>query len=385
MTQPLIVESTEGAGIRDAAQRLHPLFERVAQLYLQRSDVRDLFPEYQKLLGWLRAAPHLDPINRICRIDGTNSESARYRVLEMNAVCPGGVTFVPRMHRHWSTQIDTADVSSAARQRLVEDRLLFARALQTCHREQFGTNARSAFIVTLRGRFDIEVAEMIEDLTALGVETTTVDARAIRLREGLVVDDRGRRADLVYSNLDQLDLITDPDLEHYLDAAVSGQACFVNPLLSQCIIGDKRCLAVLSAPAFATDFDPAERALLEAHIPWTRVLDRHDTALLDHLDANQGRFVLKPANRLGGDGVVIGARTARSAWRAALFNSAKVGGYVAQEYCPLPTVPGHPDLAVGLDTFLFNGQFAGYFARCSTDAVINVTSGGYCLPVIEHA
>ncbi|MGW4241189.1 hypothetical protein [Nocardia sp. NPDC004722] len=385
LTQPLIVDPGEGTRIRETAQRLHPLFERVARLYLQRPDVRSLFPAYEPLWDWLRVAGQLDPINRICRLDGTTSDPSRYRVLEMNAVCPGGVTFVPRMHRHWNAQVDVPDTPAASRQPLVEDSVLFARTLLACHREQFGTEARTAFIVTLRGRFDVEVAEMIEDLTALNVQTTAVDARTVQLRGDAVVDDRGRRADLVYANLDQLDLITDPDLERYFAAAVSGRACFVNPPLSQCIIGDKRCLAVLSDPAFATDFDAAEQALLAAHIPWTRVLDRTDTALLDRLDADQDRFVLKPANRLGGDGVVLGTRCARSTWRAALRHAATTGGYVAQEYCPLPTVPGYPDLTVGLDTFLFNGQFAGYMARCSTDPVINVAAGGYCLPVIEYA
>ncbi|MEV6071912.1 hypothetical protein AB0L82_35685 [Nocardia sp. NPDC052001] len=220
--------------------------------------------------------------------------------------------------------------------------MLFARALLACHREQFGTEARSAFVVTLRGRYDLEVTEMLEDLRTLGVDAVTVDARSVRRSAGAVVDDRGRRADLVYASLDQLDLIHDPDLTTYFDAMTSGNAYFVNPLLSQCIIGDKRALSVMADPVFGDHFDSAERNFIERHVPWTRLVDSTDTKLLETLDADREGFVLKPANRLCGEGVVVGPATTQSDWRTALSAAAAAGTYLAQKYCPMPALGGDP-------------------------------------------
>ncbi|WP_194852948.1 circularly permuted type 2 ATP-grasp protein [Nocardia sp. SYP-A9097] len=295
----------------------------------------------------------LSPLNRICRIDGILDSAGRFRVLEANAVCPGGIAFAPRAHEIWRAVVGLPDGVSERAQPLLTDPRLFARSLVDCHREQFGRDPTTAVIVTLSSRYHQEVSEMIEDLQALGVDASTADARTIRLREDRVVDQRGRRVDLVYANVDQLDLITDPDLTSYLDAAVSGVACFVNPLLSQCIIGDKRALAIMWDPRFADYFNAAERALITEFIPATRLVLR-DRDLLDLLERARDRLVLKPANRLCGEGVVIGPGTTPAAWRTALRRAAVSGAHVVQEYCPLPQLPGHNGLQLGMDGFVFN-------------------------------
>ncbi|WP_141692174.1 hypothetical protein [Nocardia brasiliensis] len=383
LAEPLIIDAATGSQVRDVAQRLHPLLERVAHLYSTEAAVRDGFPEYEPLARWLSHAHPLDPINRICRLDGIVSRAGVYKVIESNAVCPAGVAAVPRIHHIWREVFAAPELPPSRPQPLVEDHPRFAQALLACHREQFGSEARSAFVVTLRGRYQAEVPEIVQDLGALGVEAVTVDARSVRLHAGAVVDGRGRQADLVYANLDQHDLITDPELSGYFAAAVSGTACFVNPLLSQCIIGDKRALAVLSDPAFGAHFDDSEREFLDIHVPWTRLITRSDDTLLATLEADRDRFVLKPANRLCGEGVIVGEFVTQSQWRVAL-SEATAGAYVAQEYCAPPFLAAHPELAVGLDVYLFNAEFVGYMARCSQNPVLNAAVGGRFLPVLEE-
>jgi uncharacterized circularly permuted ATP-grasp superfamily protein len=150
-------------------------------------------------------------------------------------------------------------------------------------------------------------------------------------------------------------------------------------------------LAVLSDEQNAEMFTADERAAIDAHIPWTRVVEeRHtrfhdqDIDLIPFVAANQDRLVLKPNDEYGGSGILLGWELAADEWEAGV-RRALTEPYIVQERILLPTEP-YPALVEGrvvvrdriIDTapFVFHGAFMdGCLTRLSSDPLVNVTAG----------
>jgi hypothetical protein len=104
------------------------------------------------------------------------------------------------------------------------------------------------------------------------------------------------------------------------------------------MLSDKRNLALLSQHAASARYSPEEQALIEAHVPWTRLVAPGEVdyggemrPLVELLTADQGRFVLKQANAFGGKGVVLGRFASPELWRHTLDKAVASRAWVAQE------------------------------------------------------
>jgi hypothetical protein len=104
------------------------------------------------------------------------------------------------------------------------------------------------------------------------------------------------------------------------------------------ILGTKRNLALLSQNAASGRFSDAERAFVEAHIPWTRLVspeaveyEGETRQLSDLAVARQDRFVLKKGESVGGKDVLMGRTAHPEEWRQALDTAMAKGDWVVQE------------------------------------------------------
>lgn len=84
---------------------------------------------------------------------------------------------------------------------------------------------------------------------------------------------------------------------------------------------------------------PSENDFVARHLPWTRELapgsvEFHgsDYELLELARLQQRRFVLKPANACGGNGVVFGRAVTQCEWESRLRAACTTGPHVLQEY-----------------------------------------------------
>lgn len=105
------------------------------------------------------------------------------------------------------------------------------------------------------------------------------------------------------------------------------------------ILGDKRNLALLSAHADSDRFDDAERAIIRAHIPWTREVTAGETShagetvsLPGFLLAHREALVLKAAFGSKGKEVQVGRHTPPEVWERLILAALKIGGWVVQEH-----------------------------------------------------
>jgi hypothetical protein len=181
-----------------------------------------------------------------------------------------------------------------------------------------------------------------------------------------------------------------------LDAYRAGAICMVNSFRSK-LIHKKALFAVLTDLRRAALFTNEEQEAIRKHVPWTRLVRPGKTDyfgkeidLLEYINANRDKLVLKPNDDYGGHGITIGWNSDEIRWEEALRSALVNGDYLAQERVPTAreTFPalkddGTIDFAeqlVDLDPLLFNGKVRSAFTRLSSTELANVSSGGGMVP-----
>src|SRR5207302_1821676 len=192
-----------------------------------------------------------------------------------------------------------------------------------------------------------------------------------------------------------------PLMAALLAALVRGYAaravCVANSL--RCKIPHKKAFfAVLTDERNRELFTPAERELIQRHVPWTRLLGDVKTTcesqpieLLEYVRGRRTDFVLKPNDDYGGAGVTLGWETDEHEWDAELQRALadRERAWVVQkriavrrEIFPMQTDAGVQmrDMLVDIAPYLFRGRMAGFLTRLSATGLANVTSGGGQVP-----
>jgi uncharacterized circularly permuted ATP-grasp superfamily protein len=223
-------------------------------------------------------------------------------------------------------------------------------------------------------------------------ECIIADPRQIEYRHGLLLVDGITPIQLIYKRVLISELVEREGLHHPVIRAVQdGNVCMVNPFRCK-LLHKKASLAVLSDEANAALFTPAERAAIQRHIPWTRVVrerrtlyENREIDLLPFLSQNKDQFVLKPNDEYGGKGIVLGWEVNQSQWDAALKTALEEPSII-QKRVPLPKEP-YPSLVDGqihiydrmTDTnpyIWYGDHVSGCLTRLSTVELLNVTAGG---------
>lgn len=181
-----------------------------------------------------------------------------------------------------------------------------------------------------------------------------------------------------------------------LNAYRAGAICMVNSFRSK-LIHKKALFAVLTDARRAGLFSTEEREAIRAHVPWTRLVRAEksdyfgtEVDLVDYIQANKEKLVLKPNDDYGGHGITIGWNAEDSTWDDALQAALADGDYLVQERVPTAreTFPALQDdgsiefaeQLVDLDPLLFNGKVKSAFTRLSFSELANVSSGGGMVP-----
>lgn len=228
-------------------------------------------------------------------------------------------------------------------------------------------------------------------LRAIGVPVFIGDPRDAEYANG-VLTIAGTPVTLIYKRVLIDELVQECGVDSPVVRAVQdGAVCMVNPFRCK-LLHKKASLAVVSDERFAPLFTSEERAVVAAHVPWTRVVEERMTEhggaqvdLLPFVRAHREQLVLKPNDDYGGKGIVLGWTVSDDEWNASLM-TALVHPYIVQQRVVLPTEP-YPAWVDGrlhigdrmVDTAPFLVQQAvvdGCLTRIATDPLLNVTSGG---------
>ena len=185
---------------------------------------------------------------------------------------------------------------------------------------------------------------------------------------------------------------TDDDVDRraLVDAYTAKAVCVANTL--RCKIPHKKSFfAVLTDERYATLFSAAERDVISAHVPWTRLV--HED-LADHIRSRRQQLVLKPNDEYGGSGVTLGWESDEGTWDATIERALRAyqtanRAWIVQERINIrrEVFPAcrdegvvERDMLVDFAPYLFRGRLAGFLTRLSATGLANVTSGGGQVP-----
>jgi uncharacterized circularly permuted ATP-grasp superfamily protein len=224
-----------------------------------------------------------------------------------------------------------------------------------------------------------------------GIECMIGDPRATEYREGRLLLE-GRPVDLIYKRVLTHELVETMGLDNQVLRALRERAvCLVNPPACK-VLHKKASLAVLSDERNAHLYDGDARRAIDAHVPWTRVVEERKTTidgtaidLVPWIADHRDELVLKPNDDYGGKGIVLGWEAAPDTWRTAL-RTALDTPYIVQRRITLEREP-YPSLVDGrvvfaermVDTapYVAHGEYVdGCLTRLSTASLLNVTAGG---------
>lgn len=136
-------------------------------------------------------------------------------------------------------------------------------------------------------------------------------------------------------------------------------------------------------------------SVLGKHCPeiiQTRIFASLTNEEIRDLQENKNRYVLKPTDEYGGHGVVLGIEATQTEWEHSVRSIAEERKpFVVQSYVPADTSPFFKfeegkvvchEVPTCYSFWVFNGEFAGAFARKSKSKIINVHQGGAFVPVL---
>jgi len=383
--------------VKHAVGALSRVLDRFCDAYPQDAALREelaLSPMEDSLI---RIDPGFPRPMRICRLDAFMT-GYDVKFLEFNADSPAGTGYTDILHAGLSSTIDLPRV-----------RQEFEMAYTPILPELIGT-LTDAYAHVRAGHPDLperptlalvdsedspsvpEFRIICAAARATGLEALHATLDELRY-DGSTLSAGGEPIHLVYRRA----LLEDLDQSDLVAAARDGRVCVVNPFRSR-VANNKKLFALFCDPRFEHLIEGDEREVIDATIPWTRILRPGRTNygdwqidLLPFVADNRERLVLKPASDYGGHNVALGIETSQEAWQATLDEHAERADFIVQEYLPVPeemfpTIEdGHVHMRLkhfNINPFGIGGRYAGSITRISDRAVINVSAGGGLLPSV---
>jgi hypothetical protein len=266
------------------------------------------------------------------------------------------------------------------------------RALLARYREDGGTKERPSIALVHRDG-DSQRPELLH--LARAWQARGHDARCVVVAD---VDD-GVAADVYYRHIFASRVAPTGRFAQLLRAARTHHVYneVAAPLEEKALLAVVSQAAVDDVLAGLVGFDAADRAAVQAHVPWTRVVkdgavvDEHGARvdLVPLLRARPADFVLKKSHDFGGKSVVLGDRC--DDWFGAIDAALAAGDTVVQRRVHAPTarlcvatVDAAADVDVTVDASAYASAGAdvdvddrgGCVSRAAASPIVNIQSGG---------
>jgi hypothetical protein len=185
---------------------------------------------------------------------------------------------------------------------------------------------------------------MADCLTKFGLAAVACHAGQVTSRDGHVFV-AGQHVDVVYRFIQLSDLLDGPDapalVEPIIAACEQGKVALVSSF-SAGAFASKSSLALLYDDEVHGALAPAERALVDRLLPWTKRLRRGDAFvagervdLLQYTLEHQAELVLKPTLLYSGHGIVPGWTVDHQTWESAVRSGLGEGFVVQRRVRPL--------------------------------------------------
>ncbi len=300
-------------------------------------------PEEQE---WIRFEGQLSAGSTISRVDGflvpeQVSESG-YQIVELNVDSPGGAAFLDRcaslventpLWREFSRSVPggTPRLTTHLYPHLENCWQRYRKEHPGLESEQEKPRIAIVDWITVSTHREFEL--LADGLQARGFPALVADPRELEFRGGRLRCFDGKPIDLVYRRVLVEDLLRDPaGSRALLDACRANRVCVVNSFASKPLTV-KSLLALFHDHRAQELLDGSDLRFLRTLVPLTLRLTRETER---RIQREQERFVLKPADGWGAQGLHLGWRCSRQEWNEHLKRCLALGGYIAQERVPIP-------------------------------------------------
>lgn len=299
-----------------------------------------------------------------CRFDLAGSRLGEVRVLEVGGDFPGGLPTSGRLNGYWRRTAGVGPLVAGYPPARIEDPGWQIDGLVDLAAERG---------VDPNGRIGLLVARELHPLPELDLLRAQI--RRLGLDPVCLAADDPAAAELTVALLMYPNTPFVTETARYatlLDRIADGHLVTFNGVLGRFVGANKLTLAVLSDPRFAGLFTAAQRAAIDALVPWSRKVGDGVTAA-EAVERRAGVVLKSPFDAIS-DGVVLGREQTDEDWATLLAGDP---GWLLQEYVPeqaLRTDAGvfHRTLGVAF----LAGRPAGHTARLSGSLRATLTPGG---------
>jgi glutathionylspermidine synthase len=383
--------------VKRAVACLSLVLDRFCDAYADDERLREELAVPPREDALIRLDPGYSRPLKICRLDAF-LQGYDVKFLEFNADSPAGIGYTDVLHEGLVEAIDLPRVDAEFETAYAPMLPVLIETLLDAYRDLRGERSELPEQPRL-ALVDAEGSPSVPEFRIICAAARRAGVEALHGTldeveyDGSLLRVRDEPVHLVYRRA----LLEDCPEGDLVAAARDRRAAIVNPFRAR-VANNKKLFALLQDPRFAHLVEPRERRVIDETIPWTRVLrDGREhygdwvVDLLPFVSDNRERLVLKPASDYGGHGVSLGMETEQAAWDRLIEDHVEEGGFVVQEYVPVPeemfpTVEdGHVQMRLkrfNINPFGIGGRYAGMITRISDRAVINVSAGGGLLPSV---
>jgi hypothetical protein len=397
--RPHFVAEADFARITDICETVWSAIQKVKDAAIVDSTIVDDLGITEVERDLVAIDPGYKAVSPTSRLDSFLTDSA-YSFVELNGESPAGIAYADAAYDIFSSLPVMQKFSAEYNLRPLYGRRFMLDVLVDSYKEFLGKTPERAphiAIVDLPDVPTVKEFELFKEyFEQAGYPSIICTPQQLEF-DGQRLSCNGFEIDIVYKRL----LVNEylPIIEEYpalLNAYRAGTICMVNSFRSK-LIHKKALFAVLTDNKRANLFSEVERAAIQSHVPWTRLVRDDKTEykgsevdLMEFVRTNNNRLVLKPNDDYGGHGITIGWNASDSEWSEALEKALANGDYLVQERVPTAretfpelTADGQMEFVeqlVDLDPLLFNGKVRSAFTRLSSTELANVSSGGGMVP-----
>lgn len=342
----------------------------------------------------------VEPADTLGRLDGFFTDDGSFKVIEYNADSPAGIAVNEEIADLFCQSYAFECLQKNFRLETVATKSLALAALRQSYKDwrfrypKAGAGNFSSFHIAIIDwadmftKMEFEIFKDFFEQQGHRVIITHPDDVYLR-HDGLYSGEF--RIHFVYKRVLVSEFTRRYGLQHpIVEAMQQGSVCVSNGFRSE-ILTKKVIFSILTDPTFATLFSADEVRAIADYVPWTRKVENQQTMyrgsnvdLIPYLAANKNKFVLKPNDSYGGQGVVLGDTCTDTEWQSAL-GLALEQHQIVQERIILEQLEV-PELTDGgikwgkkfydVAPYIWNGGVSqGCSVRFSKNPILNIGSG----------
>lgn len=380
---PKIFTKEAEAVVKDAAETMFGILQKVMKQYLASETYRRLFGFSKELEQMILNVPSYDNLLPICRLDiFLDEETYQYQFCEFNA---DGASSMNE-----DRELNLAFQRTALYKRLQEEYEIqtyelfdsWAEEVKRLY-ESTGKSVAGARIAVVdfmeKGCSIYEFEEFCKAFRKVGFQAEVCEIRDLMYDGVHLRTKEGNPIDVIYRRAVTSDIMAHKEeVGDFLQAVQDKNVCMMGDFCTH-IIHDKILFQVLREPETQAFLTEEENRFIARHVPYTARLTGEEMKWQQVVETKE-QWIIKPEDSYGAKGVYSGKNHTKEEW-SRLLEQHKDGQYLLQKYV-VPYRSYNIDFHKGKPAemkkysnltglYVYNGKFAGVYSRQSVKEIIS--------------